>query len=132
MSNNGLLTRGPPRVTSSRGQTFANNIMKMTISFRFLALTPKQGQSLTAAIPKSELGRHFKTGKVVGCVPLNNRTKAESIIAFASTHGLKSKMCDILVSVSTDRDTLILDVPNIVNQIIKALDCQMTFSFTVT
>ena len=104
----------------------------MTISFRFLALTPKQGQYLADAFPASELGGHFKTGKVVGCVPLNSRTKVDSIIAFAAKYGLKPKACDIFVSVSTDSDTQIVDVPKIVNRIIKDFDCQMTFSFTLT
>lgn len=105
---------------------------KMTVSFRFLALTPKQGQDLKTAIPGSELAQHFKTRKVVGCVPLNGRTRIEPIICFAEAHGLKSKECDIFVSVSTDRDTLLVDVPRIVNQIIKAMDCQVVFSFTCT
>ena len=103
---------------------------KMTVSFRFLTLTPKQGQILKDSIPGSELGRHFKTKKVVGCVPLTGGTKIESIIDFAADHGLKPKDCDIFVSVSTDRDTLILDVPRIANQIIKKMDCQMVFSLT--
>ena len=111
--------------------TFANrNMKKMTISFRFLTLTPKQGQDLKASIPGSELGRHFKTKKVVGCVPLTGRTRIESIIDFAAAHGLKPEDCDIFVSVTTDRDTLIVDVPRIVNKIISEMDCQVVFSFT--
>jgi hypothetical protein len=111
--------------------TFANrNMKKITVSFRFLTLTPKQGLDLKASIPGSELGRHFKSKKLVGCVPLTGRTRIVSIIDFAEAHGLKPKDCDIFVSVSTEKDTLIVDVPRIVNQMIRRMDCQVVFSFT--
>ena len=106
--------------------------MKMTVSFRFLALTPQQGRDLMAAIPGTRLGRHFKTKKVVGCISVTSRTKIDQIAGFQRTHGVKQSDCDVFVSISTHRDTEIVDVPRIVNRIIKKVNCQVVFSFTCT
>ena len=103
---------------------------KMTVAFRFLALTPQLGKELQRNIPTSTLSRHFKTKKVVGCIPVTCRTKIKQIAEFQRTHSVALADCDVFVSVSTDRDTEIVDVPKIVNRIIKEIDCRVVFSFT--
>jgi hypothetical protein len=109
---------------------FDKEMKRLRVIFRFLALTPKQAKDLKAAFPSCELGRHFKTGRLVGCIALNSRSKIDPVVSFKTAHEVKAKDCDVFVSLLTDNDTGIINVPDVVNRLIREIDCRIVFSFT--
>ncbi|VAW79570.1 hypothetical protein MNBD_GAMMA15-1281 [hydrothermal vent metagenome] len=104
---------------------------KDTVSFRFLALTAVQAEDLVNEVDLSKYRAHFSDPCFVGRIPLSKDTMGE-IVAFFKKHQIIEESCDIFLSISTGSDTEIWDVPNIVNQMLKNIDCPLTFSFTCT
>ena len=104
---------------------------KDTVSFRFLELTEEQASSLVNEVNLSKYRAHFKNPCFVGRIPLNESTLKE-IVAFFNKYRISLETCDIFLSISTGSDTEIWEAPNIVNQMLKHIDCKLTFSFTCT
>ncbi len=112
-------------MTSERTYEFEPSVL-----FRFLDLNAEQAKDLVSAIPGSRMGKHHKTGAAVGCVTLGSADMVQPILSFIEKHTVPSEQCDVFVSIFTENDTELWDVPRVVNQLIKAVDCQLVFSFT--
>lgn len=104
--------------------------VKTTVLFRFLSLDPAQAKELLAAFPGCRIGKHHKTGEAVGCVRLDSVDTIPAIVAFMTKHAVPEKQCDVFLSVFTESDTELWDVPRVVNRLLQSVDCQMVFSFT--
>jgi len=99
------------------------------VSFRFLSLDKFQAYSLVREIVSSTHEEHSENKCYVACVPLTQHN-FEDINDYYVRQRIEIEACDILVSVSSDSRSGIVDVPVIVNRMLKYIDCKLTFSFT--
>ena len=100
------------------------------ISFRFLSLDKFQAYSLVREIVGSTHKEHVENKCYVACVPLTPKN-FEDINDYYVRQRVEIEACDIFVSVSSDSNKGIVDIPVIVNRMLKYIDCKLTFSFTV-
>ena len=100
------------------------------ISFRFNSLDKMQAFTLEREILGSSRDNHVENNSYVVCVPLTANTFNE-INDYYVRQRIEIEECDIFVSVTSDSGTNILDIPVIVNRMLKYIDCKLTFSFTV-
>lgn len=107
-----------------------NSNTEAEISFRFLSLDKFQAYTLEREILGSTHRKHFKNSCYVGCVPLTKQS-LDDINDFYVRQRIEIDECDIFVSVNSESDTNIIDIPVIVNRMLKYIDCKLTFSFTV-
>ena len=108
-----------------------NTNIETEISFRFLSVDKFQAFSLYREIFGSSHRKHHKNDSYVCCVPLTEEN-FEDINNFYVRQRVELNSCDIFMSVSSASDTGIVDTPNIVNRMLKHIDCKLTFSFTVS
>ncbi len=100
------------------------------VGFRFLSLTAEQADNLKQIISDCEIDNHFENGCKCGCISLDSIEKLDLIVQFKNEHCISNDECDIFLSIATENDTEIWDVPSIVNDAIKRIDCKLVFSFT--
>ena len=106
-----------------------NSNVEAEISFRFLSLDKFQAYSLVREIVNSTHEEHSENKCYVACVPLTQQN-FEDINDYYVRQRIEIEACDILVSVNSDSRSGIVDVPVIVNRMLKYIDCKLTFSFT--
>ncbi len=100
------------------------------ISFRFLHLNKLQAYTLVRDIPESTHKLPKDKDSYVGCVPLT-AMNIDDINDFYVRQRIDVSDCDIFVAVVSESDTNIIDVSPVVNRMLKYIDCQLTYSFTV-
>ena len=66
----------------------------------------------------------------VGSVKLTDNN-FDDINDFYVRQRIEINECDIFVSVNAESGTKTVDIPAVVNRILKYIDCQLTLSFTV-
>jgi hypothetical protein len=54
------------------------------------------------------------------------------ILRFAEKHMIAKEKCDVFVSIVSENDTEIWNVPQVVNLLLREFDCQLVVSFTTT
>ncbi len=106
-----------------------NSNVEAEISFRFLSLDKFQAYSLVREIIGSTHEEHSENKCYVACVPLTQQN-FEAINDYYVRQRIEIEACDILVSVSADSGAAIVDIPVIVNRMLKYIDCKLTFAFT--
>lgn len=106
-----------------------NSNVEAEISFRFLSLDKFQAYSLVREIVISTHEEHSENKCYIACVPLTQQN-FEDINDYYVRQRIEIEACDILVSVNSDSRSGIVDVPVIVNRMLKYIDCKLTFSFT--
>jgi len=106
-----------------------NSNVEAEVSFRFLSLDKFQAYSLVREIVSFTHEEHSENKCYVACVPLTQHN-FEDINDYYVRQRIEIEACDILVSVSSDSSSGIVDVPVIVNRMLKYIDCKLTFSFT--
>ena len=106
-----------------------NPNIEADISFRFLNLDKFQAYSLVREILGSTHEKHSANKSYVACVPLTQQN-FEEINDYYVRQRIEIEACDILVSVNVDSNSWTVDVPLIVNRMLKYIDCKLTFSFT--
>ena len=108
-----------------------NNLnVEAEISFRFLSLDKFQAYSLVREILGSTHEEHSENKCYVACVPLTQQN-FEDINDYYVRQRIEIEACDIFISVNSDSASGIVDIPIIVNRMLKYIDCKLTFSFTV-
>jgi len=107
-----------------------NSNPEIEIDFRLLNLNKLQAYTLEREIIGSSYRKHQKSDSYVGCVPLSN-SSIDDINDFYIRQMLDSSACDIFISVVSESDSNIVDVPEVVNRMLKYIDCKLTFSFKV-
>jgi hypothetical protein len=99
-------------------------------NIRFLSLNKLQAFTLEREVFGASQKKHFKNDCYVGCVVLKD-DNLEDIANFFIRQQLKVEECDLFISVCSHLDSNIVDVPNIVNRMLKFIDCRLTFSYTI-
>ena len=107
-----------------------NSNSETKISFRFNRLDKMQAFTLEREILGSYSDNHIDNNYFVVCVPLTD-SNFDDINDYYVRQRVEIEDCDILVSVSSASGTKILDIPAMVNRMLKYIDCKLTFSFTV-
>ncbi len=110
--------------------THSNSNSKAEISFRFTRLDKMQAFTLEREILGSSRQRQVENNNYVVCVPLTD-SNLDEINDFYVRQRIEIEACDIFVSVSSDSGTNTFEIPAIVNRMLKYIDCNLTFSFTV-
>ena len=100
------------------------------ISFRFLSLDKLQAYTLEREILGSSYKQHDKNNCYLGYVPLTKQN-FDDINDYYVRQRIEIEECDIFVSVNSESNTDIVDIPTIVNRMLKYIDCKLTFSFTL-
>lgn len=107
-----------------------NSEIEVDISFRFLKLDKLQAYTLKREIAFSSFREHHKDEHFVGIVQLSEKSIHE-INDFYVRQQVSLADCDIFISVVSEFDSNIVDIPNVVNKMLKYIDCKLTYSFTV-
>lgn len=100
------------------------------ISFRFNRLDKMQAFTLEREILGATRESHVENNNYIVCVPLSNNN-LDDINDYYVRQRVEIDDCDINISVRSDSPTDIFEIPNIVNRMLKYIDCQLTFSFTL-
>lgn len=100
------------------------------VHFRFKRLDKMQAFTLEREILGSV--KAYDEGKTCYCVcvPLT-RMNLDDINDYYVRQRVVINDCDILISTSTESGTHTVEVPVIVNHMLKYIDCQLTFSVTI-
>jgi hypothetical protein len=103
-------------------------ITPVKISFRFNRLNKLQAYTLVREISGSSYEENLRNNCYVGSVPLNN-DNLDDINDFYVRQRIDIEQCDIFASVSSGFTAVTM--PAVVNRMLKYIDCQLVFSFTV-
>jgi len=103
---------------------------KAEISFRFLRLDKMQAYTIEREILGATREHQIENNCYIVCVPLTTNN-LDDINDYYVRQRIEIAACDIFVSVSSKSGTNISDIPEIVNRMLKYIDCKLTFSFTV-
>lgn len=98
-------------------------------SLRFLALSNEQAERLSQLSLGASFGKHFKTKSITSSVELSE-SAIPVLQEFIVINGIDATTTDIFISVLTEYDTRIIDVPNYVNKAVIAIGSNIVFSFT--
>jgi len=101
------------------------------ISFRFLRLDKFQAYSLPHEISGSSYVKHPTNETYVASVPLTS-SNFEEINDYYIRQRIALDACDIFISVKSTSAAGTIDIPAIVNRLLKYIDCKLTFSFIVS
>ncbi len=106
-----------------------NSNVSLTVDFRFLRLDKFQAYSLEREI-KGAWHKEGEAGCFAAYVPLTLEN-FDDINDFYVRQRVILDACDILVTVKTTTPTEQVIVPDIVNRMLKYIDCRLSFSFIV-
>ena len=99
------------------------------VSFRFLELSESHSLDICNQIESSSCRKHPEKDCFGGVVPLTDKSISK-IVSFFEEKKLDQNDCDIFISISTESDSEIWAAPKCVNELLKFIDCEITFSFT--
>ena len=103
-------------------------------SLRFINVSLEDVEPMKDFFPKEvfSIRRYFKDrSRYVAVVDLKEGLDYRAIERFMREH-VQGVDCDVFVSVSTESDNEIVDVPAYVVDFIRKINSRLTFSFTVT
>mgnify|MGYP005822761497 CR=1 FL=1 len=100
------------------------------IGFRFKSLNKLQAFTLEREVQGATYEMAPNKDCYVGLVPLNDLSTQE-INDFYVRQMVQINDCDIFVSVESEYNSNIVDIPSVVNRMLKYIDCSLTYSFTV-
>jgi hypothetical protein len=98
-------------------------------SFRFFNLNKLQAYTLEREVSGSSKTEHANNGNYDGNVALSS-DNLEEIFDFFIRQRIETSGCDILISIAKNIDVNIIVVPELVNRMLKFIDCKLTVSFT--
>ena len=107
-----------------------NSSPEVKLNFRFLSLNKLQAITLEREIVGSSYQKHYENDSYFGCVPLTTFS-IDDINDFYVRQMIDVTECDIFVSVVSESDANIVDVPIVANRMLKYIDCKLTYSFSV-
>ena len=103
------------------------------VKFRFTQLNKLQAFTLEREIVGASFEERSDNAEhkyYIGLVPLTH-SNLDDINDFYVRQRVALEASDILVSVESDSGEKTLTVPDIVNRMLKYIDCKLSFSFTV-
>ena len=106
------------------------NPIEIEVAFRFLKLDKMQAYTLQREVPgaTSEIAPDKRYG--VGYVPLTDNV-IDEINDFYVRQMVDLNDCDIFVSTVSLAEPHIVDVPAVVNRMLKYIDCKLTYALTI-
>ena len=99
------------------------------VYFRLLHLDKFQAYSLVHEIRGSSHKVNEASNHYAASIPLTQQN-FEDINDYYIRQRIALESCDILISISSQSGGGTIDIPNIVNRMLKYIDCKLTFSFT--
>ena len=106
-----------------------NSNIEANISFRFNRLDKLQAFTLVRAILGSSYEENLACACYVGYVPLT-KENLDDINDYYVRQRIEIEDCDIFVEANPTSATNIIELPAIVNRMLKYIDCKLRFSFT--
>ncbi len=100
------------------------------VSFRFLSLSEEKSKILKSLIPHAIVADHFKNKYKVANIDINDISVIEKIDNAFRELECSLEECDIFLSITTESDSEIWEIPEIVNSLLMKINCRMVFSFT--
>jgi hypothetical protein len=98
-------------------------------SFRFFNLNKLQAYTLEREVTGSSKTEKANNGNFDGNVALSS-DNLEEVFDFFIRQRIETSECDILISIGKNIDENIIVVPELVNRMLKFIDCKLTVSFT--
>ncbi|MFT5707370.1 MAG: hypothetical protein ACI9ES_001661 [Oceanospirillaceae bacterium] len=99
-------------------------------SFRFFNLNKLQAYTLEREVSGSSKNQHIRNDNYDGSVILEN-DNLEDIFDFFIRQRIDTSECDILISIAKRIDAEITVVPELVNRMLKFIDCKLTVAHTI-
>lgn len=103
--------------------------MNFDVSFRLLKLNKLQAHTLEREVVNSSTYYVEDKNCYVGIIPLTEDI-FDPLMIFFERQQINIADCDIFLSVLSDKDTNIVDVPSSVNKMLKHINCKLVFSYT--
>jgi hypothetical protein len=98
--------------------------------FRFLNLNKLQAYTLEREVLGATKRLDCEKECYVGCVTLLEDNLAE-IFNFFIRQRITVEQCDLLISLFSNMQTTTTEVPRLVNQMLRFIDCKLTMSYTI-
>jgi hypothetical protein len=106
--------------------------IKIQVSFRFLNLDKLQAITLTREIAGATYESHGDSDCFIGSVALTETLdNINDLNIFYVRQQILLDDCDILISVSSHNQVNKVEIPRIVNKLLKHIDCKLTIVFTI-
>ncbi len=104
----------------------------MNYSFRVLDLKKSVAENLAEALAAYQPNVKQQYGRRGYCLSLKitKKVKKQVLVNALKTRGIKPNKADIFASLLAQRDTAIIGVPKEIAELLCALRCKLTFSFT--
>jgi len=103
---------------------------EVEIYFRFMDLDKFQAYSLVREMHGSSYEEQVENKRYIAKVPLTKQN-FEDINDYYVRQRIEVEACDIFVSANSISKMGIVEMPPIVNKMLKYIDCKLTFKFTV-
>jgi hypothetical protein len=104
--------------------------IKMEVSFRFLSLSHTQALELERKFRVADFGKHFKTGELTASLNLEC-IDLEALSSFLGETEIEVGATDIFISLVSEYDSRIVNVPSCVHEAIKTIGSKLVLSYTV-
>ena len=104
-----------------------NSNMAANVSFRFNDLNKLQAFTLVREVMEASYEEVLSSNSYVGLVALTEHN-LDDINDFYVRQRVDVSQCDIFVS--SEKTTQEIAVPNVVNRMLKYIDCRLTCAFT--
>ena len=98
--------------------------------FRFMDLDKFQAYSLVREMDGSSYEEQVENKRYIAKVPLTKQN-IEDINDYYVRQRIEVEACDIFVAANSISKMGIVEIPAIVNRMLKYIDCKLTFSFTL-
>ena len=99
-------------------------------SFRFLNLNKLQALTIEREVLGASQRKNTSSDSYIACVTLQ-QDNLEDIVNFFIRQRVQVDDCDLLVSIASCSYSATVEVPNLVNQMLKFIDCKLTISYEV-
>lgn len=100
------------------------------VSFRFLNLDRMQAYTLKKEINGASFYPHKKSGVFIGIVPLQE-AYFDELNDYFIRQQVQYEDCDIFVTASALDNMVAVEVPRVVNKMLKYIDCKLTYHISI-
>ncbi|MEP3925708.1 MAG: hypothetical protein ABJM37_08455 [Gilvibacter sp.] len=105
--------------------------IKTQVSFRFLNLNKLQGITLTREVTGATYHANNTNGRFTGCVALTGKLdNINDLNVYFVRQQVILDDCDILITVTSQNRPSKIEVPMLVNKLLRHIDCKITIALT--
>jgi hypothetical protein len=102
-----------------------------SLSFRFLKLDKLQAFTLIREVKGATYSQQIDENCYVGSVPLLEE-HLDNVNIFYVRQQINLSDCDIFIALKSENASGSFTTPHIVNKLLKHIDCQLTFAYTLS